>query len=292
MISELFHRSLSTEVKSQLDLDAQFARSLAMQDEQEQQERNQRHQVPYQARVRRARPQHGEDQFGQGGQAGYQQQGQFQQYQQQPGQPGQNPAGMLAVEEKINQFAEGKLWHLHTSNPSPLNVQSVNRPSTRCSARPRQSTPNSKLNTTPRALRPTDLQSPSGVKAAPNRGETLLPRAFLPREEDEEGSRTGGEHGMIRRESRATLRGIELTPRSFSSQSTDPGPTPISPHTASNPPFRQAAPRWQPSDAYDDPSPPIRVNSSGSRPEAGGRRSPGVGSPDKGQVSGKIDPGE
>lgn len=84
--------------------------------------------------------------------------------------------------------------------------------------------------------------------------------------------------------------------RSFSSQSTDPGPTPLSPHSAANPPIRQSAARWQPSDAYDDPSPPIRTGSV-TRVEVGGRRSPavgspGVGSPDKGGASvGKIDPG-
>lgn len=90
-----------------MDLDEEFARSLVMQDEQNQnqnqyQPRAQQQQgiptadqLPYQARVRRARPVPD-------------------QYQSQPHgsswdrQGGDNPNGMLAVEDKINKFAESK----------------------------------------------------------------------------------------------------------------------------------------------------------------------------------------
>lgn len=64
-------------------------------------------QLPYQPRVRgsRPRPQHGDDQFSQNDQGWRGDQG----YGNQQGQNGQNPPGMLAVENKLNEFAEGKL---------------------------------------------------------------------------------------------------------------------------------------------------------------------------------------
>jgi hypothetical protein len=90
-------------LQSQLDLDAQFARSLQMQDEEDMRQRQQSGgppgALPYQPRVRRNRPQ------------GQQTQGQDQSYQPQyeheQQRDGQNPAGMLMMEEKLGQFAEG-----------------------------------------------------------------------------------------------------------------------------------------------------------------------------------------
>lgn len=94
--------------QSQMDLDAQFARSLQMQDEQEAERRGS--QLPYQPRVRRNRPtQGGDDHFGRDDRE------YGQQYGQQNNQNGQNPPGMLAMEEKINQFAEGPYCYVISS---------------------------------------------------------------------------------------------------------------------------------------------------------------------------------
>ena len=77
-----------------------------MQDEQEANEHRRQSGLPYQPRVRRTRPQQADDQFSQDRSAGYQ--GQQAQYGQQGYQQGgQNPPGMIAVEEKLTQFAEG-----------------------------------------------------------------------------------------------------------------------------------------------------------------------------------------
>jgi hypothetical protein len=96
-------------VQAQYDLDAQFARSLAMQDEQDAHARQGAGsgQLPYQPRVRghRSRPQHGNDQFSQDDQGWTGDQGHGHQQQ---GQNSQNPPGMLAVENKLNEFAEGE----------------------------------------------------------------------------------------------------------------------------------------------------------------------------------------
>lgn len=139
-----------------------------------------------------------------------------------------------------------------------------------------------------RALLLIEPERQVGVRRATNHGGIHPLRERLHQVGIGVGSRID-EDGMM---PRMCLTRSLLTSRSFSSQSTDPGPTPISPHTASNPPLRQPAARWQPSDAYDDPTPPVRVAAQ-SRVEAGGRQSPAIGSPDKATGSaGKIDPGE
>ena len=69
-----------------------------MQEEENHYGRSGRQELPYQARVRRNRPQ-GEEPFNQTRAEYYERNGQ---------QPGQNPPGMLAFEEKVNQFAEGE----------------------------------------------------------------------------------------------------------------------------------------------------------------------------------------
>lgn len=74
-----------------------------MQDEQDAQRRGSDSQLPYQPRVRRNRPQQGDDQFGRNDrERSYSQESQGQ---------SQNPPGMLAVEDKLNQFAEGTYSH-------------------------------------------------------------------------------------------------------------------------------------------------------------------------------------
>jgi hypothetical protein len=103
-------------IQSQVDLDEEFARSLVMQDEQHQQNRSTHRlqpgvqqqqagfippadQLPYQARVRKARP------------ANQGQDGQWEPpaRDEQRRAPGtENPPGMLAVEDKINRFAESE----------------------------------------------------------------------------------------------------------------------------------------------------------------------------------------
>lgn len=86
--------------QSQLDLDAQFARSLAMQEEQDAHDQRARGgDLPYQPRVRRNNRQGYTAQTGNTGpQDSYS-----------SGNQGQNPPGMLAFDERVNQFAEGEL---------------------------------------------------------------------------------------------------------------------------------------------------------------------------------------
>jgi hypothetical protein len=103
-----------------VDLDEEFARSLVMQDEQHQNQNQYRppapqqqqgipsaDQLPYQARVRRTRPAQDQYQSQRQGGSSWDRQG------------GDNPNGMLAVEDKINKFAE-------STSLSPLHCGPVN----------------------------------------------------------------------------------------------------------------------------------------------------------------------
>jgi hypothetical protein len=96
-----------------VDLDEEFARSLVMQDEQHQNQNQYRSppqqqqqgipsadQLPYQARVRRTRPAQDQYQSPPQGGSSWDRQG------------GDNPNGMLAVEDKINKFAESTSYLL------------------------------------------------------------------------------------------------------------------------------------------------------------------------------------
>ena len=177
--------------QSQYDLDAQFARSLAMQDEQDAQARRGAGggQLPYQPRVRgnRPRPQQGDDQFSSDYQ-GYRDQG----FGNQQGQNGQNPPGMLAVENKLNEFAEGEDNRFVRTTSSR---QSASRRSTRCSPRPRQSTPSSRRSMRRPTRARTALGRRTGARRVMSLGVMRRPLGRPRREEVGEASRTSADHG-------------------------------------------------------------------------------------------------
>ncbi|KAK4687875.1 hypothetical protein P7C73_g2252, partial [Tremellales sp. Uapishka_1] len=256
------------EEESQVDLDAEFARTLQLQDEQEYRERRAQPppqpvaELPYQARVRRApaRPQQGSyDQRG----AQYQQQ----RDQQQQYQDGQNPPGMLLVEEKLERFAE-------------VGKQTFNTLLSKAKAK----------YTEYQAQQP----AASGSSAQSSKWGAFGGNEEWRRAEPQpQGGSRGGEQnrgglwGSPQGSQRSSMRS-----ESFSSESTiDSQPIQA--------PLRQSSNRWQPSDSFEDPLPPARTLSANiSPPRAnpvsvpGGRKSPGlgVGSPEKSlSPAGKID---
>lgn len=99
----------------QVDLDAEFARSLQLQDEEEYRRSRSRYEaahgsanptqpqgeLPYQPRVRRARPSQSQ------GASQPEVDGRFAEYE--STRDGENPPGMLYVEERLEKFAEGGL---------------------------------------------------------------------------------------------------------------------------------------------------------------------------------------
>lgn len=251
-----------TEDDSQLDLDAQFARSLAMQEEQDAHDQRARGgDLPYQPRVRRNNRQGYTAQTGNTGpQDSYS-----------SGNQGQNPPGMLAFDERVNQFAEaGKNTFTTLFSRAKAKVQEFQAQNAALSTQPDRAKESRWGETGDEDWRRPPNQStptPGGGRGGDqNRSQGLWDdgRSFSA------SSRTD----------------------SFESRSPiDPDPAPISPATALNPPPRQKPARWNPSDAYDDPLPPAKNGpASSNRIEVGGRRSPGVGSPDKGSTMGKIDP--
>ncbi|WVR03649.1 hypothetical protein IAU60_000644 [Kwoniella sp. DSM 27419] len=261
---------------AQVDLDAEFARSLQMEDEADYRRSGQVNdrgdgQLPYQPRVRRARgaappqgamrndafydaqdqerrhaPWNAGREHGQG-----QGQGQYH-----DGQDGANPPGMLMMEEKIERFAEvGKQTFnslLSRAKAKYTEFQAQQQAAGRGGGQ---------------GYQPDNL-SPSGDRY------TRPPAAGM-----------GGGRGGEQNRGGWDTRSPSVRSESISSQSTYDPPTQATP--------RQ---RWQPSDTYDDPIPPsqpMRSGSSSNRIEVmgGGRRSPAfntVGSPEK--TSGKIDP--
>ncbi|KAK8861767.1 hypothetical protein IAR55_002590 [Kwoniella newhampshirensis] len=254
-----------TREDTQVDLDAEFARSLQMQDEQEYQRHQtqtppQSGQLPYQPRVRRARPpppQPGQpDTFYQPsqGERGQQQQG-------------ENPPGMLLMEEKIERFAE-------------VGKQTFNSLLSRAKAKYSEYQATQASPITGRGG-----SSQYGGWSSEEYGRGTAPGGNRGGEQNRPGQR-GGLWGDTGNNSPSLTNSPSIRSDSFSSQSTlDP------PSLAQAAPLRTSSNRWQPSDAYDDPLPPNRGAmgaSPSNRIDVGGRRSPGVGSPDKGL--GKIDP--
>ncbi|WVQ86081.1 hypothetical protein IAT38_008249 [Cryptococcus sp. DSM 104549] len=257
-----------TREDSQVDLDAEFARSLALQDQEEERRRQEREQqsggfgggvgsgqLPYQPRVRRARPPapqqaHQPDEFYQP--QGY---GQGQGYGQR--QEGENPPGMLAMEDRIERFAEaGK--------------QTFNSFLSRAKAKYTEFQTAQAQN---RANAGSPGQSNWGNSGGREDYAYGAPGGGRGGEQNRSGAQGGGFWGDTGSSSPS------VRSNSFSSQSTlDP---PLQP-TAQ--PVRQQSKRWQPSDAFDDPLPPTRNAGSPSNRDLPGS----VGSPDKGH--GKIDP--
>ncbi|ORY24454.1 hypothetical protein BCR39DRAFT_546669 [Naematelia encephala] len=263
--------SVRREEDSQVDLDAEFARSLQFQEEEDMRRAGQRQQsprgggeLPYQPRVRRSRPQ--AHQGGEGDPFSYGSS-------ERQGESGGNPPGMIALEEKLGQYAEvGKQTFTSLLSKAKARYadfqtqQAVNRDAGQ------RDTSWSKANQGASWRRPSDEREPAGGRGGEqNRG-------------------MWGDSASFSNSSRSA---------SISSQSTiDPGPMPISTLAAQTAPLRQSPSRWQPTDAYADPFPVNR-----STPTQGGasnlieihgegRRSPGVGfagSPDK-PGTGKIDP--
>ncbi|RSH94903.1 hypothetical protein EHS25_004709 [Saitozyma podzolica] len=253
--------SARQEEASQLDLDAQFARSLQMQDEEDMRQRQQSGgppgALPYQPRVRRNRPQ------------GQQTQGQDQSYQPQyeheQQRDGQNPAGMLMMEEKLGQFAEAagntinSFWSKAKSKYSDFQAQQAQR-----------------REAEDRAAREAEWEQ--GQQGGSTWGGGQVP-----------GGNRGGQQNFAQQRGGGLWedsRSFDSRSESVSSESTFEPPTPAQQTV----PLRQSTGRWQPSDAYEDPMPPPRpVSGSPGAREGAGRRSPGVGSPDK-ATAGKIDP--
>ncbi|TYJ53348.1 hypothetical protein B9479_006008 [Cryptococcus floricola] len=256
----------------QVDLDAEFARSLQMQDEDEFRHQQRQYeashgagansslpsgQLPYQPRVRRARPP--------ASQAAYQPDsgereaavgGRWDQYEQRP--TGDNPPGALMVEEKLERFAE-------------VGKQTFNSFLSRAKQKYAEFQ-------TAQSERPQHYQ-PGQSEYAPAPGGSRggeQNRYTQPQE------RVGGLWGE-----RSNSPSISGRSESFSSASTlDPQPVQLG--RGGQIPVRQSSgsKRWQPSDAYDDPLPPSRDStSSPNRVEIATRNSIS-GSPDK---AGKID---
>ncbi|KAK6905429.1 hypothetical protein I203_106258 [Kwoniella mangroviensis CBS 8507] len=274
-----------TREDAQVDLDAQFARSLQMADEesyrQQQAEFHSRVNsgnnpppaggLPYQPRIRRgqrqpaqAQPYSEQDLFYQNRDQGLDDR--YGQQQQRDGNEGQNPPGMLAFEEKVEKFAEaGKqtlnsLFSRAKAKYSEFQAQQ---------AQNRTNQGSSGSGYVPENLSPSGdrYTRPPGIGG--NRGG----------EQNRNLAGGGGGGGLW------DSRSPSLRSESISSQSTFDAP----PQSQAQVPLRQSSNRWQPSDAYDDPLPPARTMS-GNRIEITSGRSTnsGVGSPEK-QI-GKIDP--
>ncbi|WWD16309.1 hypothetical protein CI109_100735 [Kwoniella shandongensis] len=259
-----------TREDTQVDLDAEFARSLQLQDEQEYQHQRQQPQgdgqLPYQPRVRRARP----PPPGQAQQpdAFYQPQGR----EQQQGQlQGESPPGMLMMEEKIERFAE-------------VGKQTFNSLLSKAKAKYSEYQATQATPTAGRGDSSTSQYGGGGWRGD-DYGRGGAPGGNRGGEQNRPGQR-GGLWGDVGSNSPSLTNSPSVRSESFSSQSTlDP------PSLAQAAPLRTSSNRWQPSDTYDDPLPPR--GATGASPSnrieiGGGRRSPGVGSPDKGL--GKIDP--
>ncbi|WWC85980.1 uncharacterized protein L201_000851 [Kwoniella dendrophila CBS 6074] len=277
---------VGTREDAQVDLDAQFARSLQMADEETyRQQQAQFHSrvnsgnnpppttgsggLPYQPRIRRGQPQQpqgGQDAFYNGSHGyGTEEQRRLEsRYGQQRDEnsQGENPAGMLAFEKKVEEFAEvGKqtfnsLFSKAKAKYSEFQAQQAQNRSNQSGS-----------GYTPENLSPSGdrYTRPPGIGG--NRG-------------GEQNRNYGGSSSLW------DDRSPSLRSESISSQGTFDAPPPTQ-----SQPLRQSSSRWQPSDAYDDPLPPPK-SMSGNRIEVGGGRSSfsgaGVGSPEK-QI-GKIDP--
>nr|XP_018266878.1 uncharacterized protein I303_00858 [Kwoniella dejecticola CBS 10117]OBR89036.1 hypothetical protein I303_00858 [Kwoniella dejecticola CBS 10117] len=267
-----------TREDAQVDLDAQFARSLQMADEETYRaQQAQFHSrvnsgnnppppggggLPYQPRIRRAgaggqrpHPQqpHNQDAFYEGYTASDRDinglEGRYGERNE-----GDNPPGMLAFEERVEKFAEaGK--------------QTFNSLFSKAKAKY------------------SEFQQQQATNRANQSGSSYVPENLSP-----SGDRytrppgIGGNRGpeQNRNFSNWDDRSPSLRSESISSQSTFDAP----PSSQQTQPLRQSSHRWQPSDAYDDPLPPAR-SISNSRIEVNPSRG-SVGSPEK--QAGKIDP--
>ncbi|OCF36261.1 hypothetical protein I316_02135 [Kwoniella heveanensis BCC8398] len=292
----------------QVDLDAEFARSLQLADEEEYRHRHRQNrtppppfpgsgvggghagvglgsgELPYQPRVRRARGAVQGGSIAGGGQsaptgairndefyAPTDAQSRFDRYNEPPTEG--NPPGMLAFEEKVERFAEaGK----QTFNSL------LSRARAKYSEFQEQQSQNRANQNQGGGYRPENL-SPSGDRY------TRPPSV---------GGGRGGEQnraGIV-----PDLRHCSDCHRpSIRSESISSESTYDAPPVQTTAPIRQGSHRWQPSDAFDDPLPPQRsMSGSSNRIEVmggpagtgSGRRSPGthIGSPEK--TTGKIDP--
>ncbi|CAD6575227.1 MAG: hypothetical protein TREMPRED_001335 [Tremellales sp. Tagirdzhanova-0007] len=236
------------EEESQLDLDAQFARSLQMQDEQD-----------YVPRPAVPPPQGG----------------------------GENPPGMLALEDRLEKYAEvGKQTFnslFGKAKAKYAELQATQAAEREGKSRPRESTWGE------------NGSGYGGVRGGQRQDQAWRqpPPAMNDRgvEPNQRGKLQG--NGLWGDSASSSSRS-----ESFSSESTvDPIPQ-LSPAPPQAVPLRQSPARWQPSDAFDDPIPPARTLSASSpsmRVDVGGRRTPAVGSPGSAAGSpekstGKIDP--
>nr|XP_019048921.1 hypothetical protein I302_02701 [Kwoniella bestiolae CBS 10118]OCF27851.1 hypothetical protein I302_02701 [Kwoniella bestiolae CBS 10118] len=274
-----------TREDAQVDLDAQFARSLQMADEEsyraQQAEFHSRVNsgnnppppgsggLPYQPRIKRGgrqQPYSEQDLFYQNQHQNQNQQALDQRYGQRDQREGENPPGMLAFEERVEKFAEaGK--------------QTFNSLFSKAKAKYSEFQ-------TQQAQNRANSQSGSGYvpeNLSPSGDRYTRPPGIGGNRGGEQNRNLGGGGGLW--DDRPSLRS-----ESISSQSTFDAP----PQSQAAAPLRQSSNRWQPSDAYDDPLPPARTMS-GNRIEitgsGGGRSSTSPSnsfSPDK--QMGKIDP--
>ncbi|OXB39480.1 hypothetical protein LQV05_000687 [Cryptococcus neoformans] len=250
----------------QVDLDAEFARSLQLQDEEEYRVSRSRYEaahgsanssqpqggLPYQPRVRRGRSSQSQ------GASQAEVDGRFADYEGR--RDGENPPGMLYMEERLEKFAEvGK----QTFN-SLLSRAKQKYSEFQASQGQRSSTQGYGGGQGQR--QEYDYSGYGSVAPGGNRG----------------GEQSRGQNLWSNARSHSpSTSGTE----SISSQSTvDPTPPQSRRQTQSQAPVRQQSKRWQPSDAYDDPLPP-RTTSSPTHIDVAPSRTM-VGSPDKG----KIDP--
>ncbi|WVO17456.1 hypothetical protein L204_105148 [Cryptococcus depauperatus] len=221
-----------TRLDHQVDLDADFARSLQMQDEEEYRRGQQQYeaahgsstrQLPYQPRVRRTRPSHppqGDDQHSAEHEA-----------------RGDNPPGLLQMEDKIERFAEaGKQTFTSLLSKAKAKYSEFQATQAQRSARNNQNQ---------HGNYPSDQGSRTyGEAGAPggSRGG-----------EQNRGSRFWDDHTSNSSRSDRS--------ESVSLQSTldmNQGPNQQSSHMSA---VRKQSRRWQPSDAFDDPLPPRTTTS-------------------------------
>ncbi|WVQ93685.1 hypothetical protein IAU59_000761 [Kwoniella sp. CBS 9459] len=291
----------------QVDLDAEFARSLQMADEKEYQRSRPpppvlsagnnananiglgSGELPYQPRVRRARGavQGGAIAGGQSAPTGAirndefyaptDAQGRFDRYNEPPTEG--NPPGMLAFEEKVERFAEaGKqtfnsLLSRAKAKYSEFQDQQAQNRSNQHGYQPENLSPSGDRYTRPPSI---GVGVGGGRGGEQNRGG--LGGAL--------GGASGGGGGLW-----GDTRSPSVRSESISSESTYDAPP-----AQSAAPVRQSSHRWQPSDAYDDPLPPQRsMSGSSNRIEVAGGSGNGrrsnethIGSPEK--ATGKIDP--
>ncbi|ADV19892.1 hypothetical protein I305_00388 [Cryptococcus gattii E566] len=250
----------------QVDLDAEFARSLQLQDEEEYRTSRSRYEaahgsanstmsqgeLPYQPRVRRSRPSQPQ---------GFSQpevDSRFVEYESRK--DGENPPGMLYMEERLEKLAEAgkQTFNSFLSRAKQKYSEFQAAQAQRSSAQGYGGGQGQRQ----------EYDYSGYGSAAPGGGR------------GGEQSR-GHSFGSNARSHSPSISGTE----SISSQSTaDPTPPQSRRPTQSQAPVSQQSKRWQPSDAYDDPLPP-RSTSVPHQIEVAPSRT-NVGSPDKG----KIDP--